>query len=73
MVLKPSTIFKNKGLAGDGYLGYWDVTGSSYYATGSFTILPYWVTPDTIKVDGISTRTVTITEMTKSGITKSDQ
>ena len=73
VVLKANTIFKNKGLAGDGYLGYWNVTGSSYYTTGSFTILPYWVTPDTIKVDGISTRTVTVTEMTKSGITKSDE
>ncbi len=71
--LKPTTIFKAKGLTGDGYLGYWDVTGSEYYTTGEFTILPYWKTPDQIKVDGISTRTITITEMTKSGISKSDQ
>ncbi|MBR2669817.1 MAG: hypothetical protein IKE36_08515 [Solobacterium sp.] len=73
VVLKPTTIFKNNELTGDGYLGYWDVTGSSYYATGSFTILPYWETPDTIKVDGISTRKVTISSMTKSGVTKTDE
>ncbi len=73
VVLKPTTIFKAKGLIGDGYLGYWDVTGSDYFTTGSFTILPYWETPDEIKVDGISTRTVTISAMTKSGITKTDE
>ncbi len=73
VVLKPTTIFKSKGLIGDGYLGYWDVTGTDYFTTGSFTILPYWETPDEIKVDGISTRTVTISAMTKAGITKTDE
>ena len=73
IVLKPTTIFKNKNLNGGGYLGYWNATGSDYYKAGSFTILPYWVTPDTIKVNGISTRTITISSMTKSGISKEDE
>ena len=71
--LLPTTVFKSVGLAGAGYLGYWDATGSNYYKPGTFTILPYWETPDEIEVNGISTRTVTITEMTKTGISKSDE
>ncbi|MBR2726564.1 MAG: hypothetical protein IKD71_01560, partial [Solobacterium sp.] len=73
VTLKPTTIFKSIGLTGGGYLGYWDATSSDYFATGSFTVLPYWETPDEVEVNGISTRTVTISSMTKAGITKSDE
>lgn len=73
VTLKPTTVFKNVGLTGDGYLSYWNATGSEYYKQGMFTILPYWKTPDEIDVNGISTRTVTINSMTKSGIAKTDQ
>ena len=75
VTLKANTAFRSTGItaAGDGYLGYWDATGSEYFAAGNFTILPYWVTPDEMNVSGISTRTVTISAMTKAGISKSDQ
>ena len=71
--LKANTVFKSLGITEEGeYLTYWAVNGSSYYAVGSFTVLPYWVTPDNITVRGISTRTITITSMTKPGVSKSD-
>ena len=75
LTLTANTVFNNVGIefTGDGLLGYWDATGSDYYAPGSFTVLPYWVTPDGIRVTGISTRTITISSMTKSGISKIDQ
>lgn len=59
------------------FLTFLDVTSregydSPYYKPGTFTVLPYWTTFDGITVNGISTRTVTITEMTKNGISKTD-
>lgn len=75
VTLKANTAFRSAGIAstGGGYLGYWNATGSDYYAPGTFTVLPYWDTPDGVRVTGISTRTVTISSMTKSGISKSDE
>ena len=77
VTLKANTVFKSIGITGDGsennLLTYWNATGSDYYAAGSFTVLPYWITPDTITVKGISTRTVTISSMTKAGIKKTDE
>ncbi|MBQ3272568.1 MAG: VWA domain-containing protein [Solobacterium sp.] len=71
--LKANTVFNSLGITEEGeYLTYWAANGSSYYAVGSFTVLPYWVTPDNITVRGISTRTITITSMTRRGVTKSD-
>ena len=77
VTLKANTVFKSIGITGDGsdkeYLTYWDATSSDYFAVGKFTVKPYWITPDGITVHGISTRTITITEMTKSGISKEDK
>ncbi|GEM_PF-6823714 len=77
ITLKANTIFKSLGITGDGsendYLSYWNATGSEYYAPGTFTVLPYWITPDGISINGISARTITISSMTKAGISKSDQ
>ena len=73
VTLKANTVFKSLGITKEGeYLTYFDATGSEYFATGSFTVLPYWITPDGITVNGTSTRTITITELTKSGIKKID-
>ena len=73
VTLKANTIFKSLGITADGeYLTYWDATDSDYFKEGSITVLPYWITPDGITVNGISTRTITIAEMTKSGISKTD-
>ena len=77
VTLKANTVFKAKGITGTGsennYLTYYDATSSDYFAPGTFTVRPYWETPDGITVNGISTRTITIKDMTKSGITKSDE
>ncbi len=77
LTLKANTVFKSRGITGEGseneYLTYWNVTGSEYFAPGTFTVLPYWITPDGITTDGVSTRTITIASMTKAGISKSDQ
>nr|MCR5450708.1 hypothetical protein [Solobacterium sp.] len=77
VTLKANTVFRSLGITGDGsennLLDYYDTTANTnYFKVGSFTMLPYWKTPDGITVNGISTRTVTITSLTKSGITKSD-
>lgn len=73
VTLKANTVFKSLEITKEGeYLTYFDATGSAYFATGSFTVLPYWITPDGITVNGTSTRTITITDLTKSGITKID-
>ena len=76
ITLKANTVFKSIGITGTGsendYLGYIDLTDTDYFAEGNFTVLPYWTTPDGIDVNGISTRTITITSLTKSGISKSD-
>lgn len=59
--------------AGHDRVTFWDATESDYFATGQFTVLPFWVTKDGVKVSGVSTRTITISEMTRSGVTKSDE
>ena len=77
VTLRANTVFKSIGITGTGseknLLTYWDASKSSYFAVGTFTVLPYWVTPDGITVNGASTRTITITAMTKAGISKSDE
>ena len=78
VTLKANNVFKTvdgkAGITEDGeYLTYWDATNSDYFATGEFTVLPYWITPDGITVKGISTRTITISSMTRTGISKTDQ
>ncbi|MBQ6221575.1 MAG: InlB B-repeat-containing protein [Solobacterium sp.] len=74
ITLTPSIVFSSVGLAseGGGYLGYSDITATDYFAEGTFTVSPFWVTPDEIKVNGTSIRTVTISSLTKKGITKTD-
>ena len=74
VTLKADALFYNLGITEAGeYLTYWNATGSDYYAVGSFTVLPYWITPDTITVTGVNTRTITLSAMTRTGITKQDQ
>ncbi len=75
VTLKANTIFKSLGITEDGeYLTYWNATGSSYFAANTtFTVKPYWKTPDGITVKGISTRTIKIVDLTKSGISKTDE
>lgn len=73
--LEPNIVFNAKGITGkdyDGYLTYIDATGTEYFNTGEFTVLPYWKTPDGIEERGRSTRTITITEMKRTGISKTD-
>ena len=76
VTLKANTVFKSIGITGTGsekdYLTYIDATTTEYFKVGNFTVLPYWKTPDGIEVHGISTRTITIKSLTKSGVTKSD-
>ena len=73
VTLKANTVFKSLEITQDGeYLTYFDATGSEYFAPGSFTVLPYWITPDGITINGISTRTIKITELKKKGISKTD-
>ncbi len=74
--LRANTVFKRIGIDGQGsekdYLTYFNATGTDYFKTGSYTVLPYWVTLDGIEVTGVSTRTITINSLTKSGISKVD-
>lgn len=81
VTLKPNSAFflvdgkKAITVAGVNYLTFLDLTAeeySEYYQPGTFTVLPYWTTFDGITVNGVSTRTITITSMTKSGISKVD-
>ena len=75
VTLKANTVFKSLGITEEGeYLGYYDLTGMDYFAAGStFTVLPYWVTADNVVITGISPRTIKITSLTRTGISKSDQ
>ena len=75
VTLKANTIFASKGITGEGsekdYLTYINVTNTEFFkANTTFTVLPYWITPDKITVNGIGTRTIKITTLTKSGISK---
>ena len=75
VTLKAEAVFKTvdskAGITQAGeYLTYFDA--KDYLKTGKFTVKPYWITPDKIQVHGISTRTITISDLTKAGITKSD-
>lgn len=73
VTLKADTVFNRLGITEAGeYLTYFNATNTEYFAEGEFTVLPYWITPDKITVNGISTRTITITKLTKDGITKKD-
>ena len=74
VTLKANTVFRSTGITQAGeYLSYYNATtNTDYYKEGTFTVLPYWITPDGIKVHGISTRTITIESLTKSGISKVD-
>ncbi len=73
LTLKADVVFKSLGITKEGeYLSYIDLTPTKYFAEGEFTVLPYWTTPDGIDVTGISTRTITISSMTKSGVKKTD-
>ena len=74
VTLKANTVFKSLGITEEGeWLTYFDASQSSYFAENStFTVKPYWITPDGITINGISTRTIKITELTKKGISKTD-
>ena len=75
VTLKANTVFRTTGIKQAGeYLTYYNATANkTYFTTGSFTVRPYWITPDGIKINGISTRTITIEKMTKPGVKKSDE
>lgn len=75
VTLKPNTVFKSVGITSDqSYLTMFNATeDNNYFAVGTFSMKPYWITPDGVKVSGIKTRTITITEMTKSGISKTEE
>lgn len=70
-MIRGNNAFNKDGVLNVSYLTYWKATGSDYFAPGTFTVKPYWVTPDGVTVTG-KTRTITITAMTKSGISKAD-
>ena len=74
VTLKANSVFRSLGITEEGeYLTYYDATSDTdYFKVGKFTVEPYWITPDRITVRGISKRTITISSMTKSGISKSD-
>ena len=77
VTLTANKVFRNIGITGSGsennYLTYKDVTKTDYFAPGSFTVLPYWITPDNIEVTGIKTRTIMIgDDMTKSTISQTE-
>ena len=74
VTLKADNVFKSLGIDEEGeYLTYFDTRGSDYFrANTSYTVLPYWTTPDGILVKGISIRTITINALQKTGISKSD-
>ncbi|MBQ3384064.1 MAG: VWA domain-containing protein [Erysipelotrichaceae bacterium] len=75
VTLKPSTVFKSIGVTSDDcYLTLLNVTEDPNYfaADTTFSMKPYWVTPDGIEVSGIKTRTITITDLVKSGISKTE-
>lgn len=78
VTLKANTVFRSKGITGNGSekdkLTFYDLSKNTTYfaANTTFTVLPYWKTPDGIIVNGVSTRTVTINTLTKSGISKTD-
>lgn len=75
VILKANTVFKSLGINQEGeYLSYWSAKDSEYFAANTtFSIVPYWITADGVAVKGISARTITIGELTKAGISKSDQ
>ena len=58
------SFFGSRGVEA-GYIAILDA--NAYLTVGEFTVLPYWVTPDSYKVSGASMRTITITELTLSG------
>lgn len=74
VTLTPNLVFEFKGITGsnyDGYLTYWKAEGQCYQV-GTYNMLPYWVTPDSIQEAGRSTRTVNISSMTRTGVSKTD-
>ena len=62
---------------GHSYLTLLKITDSinkDYFKeNSSFTVLPYWITPDGVEVHGTSLRTITISTLTTDGISKEDQ
>ena len=79
VTLKANTVFRTKGITGDGSekdkLTYYDLTPNTKFfkADSSFSVKPYWITPDGITVNGVSTREIKIETLTRKGVTKIDK
>ncbi len=79
VTLKANTVFKAKGITGTGSendkLTYYDLTKNTTFfkADSSFSVRPYWKTPDGILVNGVSTREIKIETLTRKGVTKIDK
>ena len=77
--LMANTVFRTKGITGDGSeedkLTYYDLTPNTKFfkADSSFSVKPYWITPDGITVNGVSTREIKIETLTRKGVTKIDK
>ncbi|MDO5139172.1 MAG: hypothetical protein Q4D71_12040 [Oscillospiraceae bacterium] len=77
--MKANTVFRTKGITGDGSekdkLTYYDLTPNTKFfkADSSFSVKPYWITPDGITVNGVSTREIKIETLTRKGVTKIDK
>ena len=68
--LTPDSVFSDiQTGANPSYLTYWKATGADYFAANtSYSVQPYWITPDTITIKGTHRRTITIGTLTLSGI-----
>lgn len=79
VTLKANTVFRTKGITGDGSekdkLTYYDLTPNTKFfkADSSFSVKPYWITPDGITVNGVSSREIKIETLTRKGVTKIDK
>ena len=79
VTLRANTVFKAKGIDGKGSdkdkLTYYDLTPNTTFfkADSSFSVKPYWITPDGITVHGVSTREIKIETLTRKGVTKIDK
>ena len=79
VTLKANTVFRTKGITGNGSeedkLTYYDLTPNTKFfkADSSFSVKPYWITPDGITVNGVSSREIKIETLTRKGVTKIDK
>ena len=73
VTLVANKVFKAKGVTSDAAkLSYIQASGDYFKAGSSYTVHPYWETPDGLHVTGTSERTITIASMTKAGISQTE-